>query len=102
MASNHIAASTCRGKFFDPLGAGLGISFSQTRASHNKPNGVGRERAAFWYKTIYVASHCLQKLSSVNIDHMSFVLNFGISQGLFGHFHTLAGFSRHFMCIIQI
>ena len=35
LACYHGAASTCRGKFFVPFGAGLGISFSQSRASHN-------------------------------------------------------------------
>ena len=32
---------------FVPFGAGLGISFSQTRASHNKPDGFGSERSTF-------------------------------------------------------
>ena len=43
MACSHGAASTCRGKNFVPFGACLGISFSQTRASHNKRDGLGRE-----------------------------------------------------------
>ena len=30
------------------------------------------------------------------------MLIFGIFQGLFGHFYTLTGFSRHFIRIIQI
>ena len=30
------------------------------------------------------------------------MLNFVIFWGSFGHFYTLNGFSRHFMCIIQI
>ena len=41
---------------FIPFGAGLGISFSQTRASHNKPDGFGRERFTFLDETIAVAS----------------------------------------------
>src|SRR3990170_3807525 len=35
-------------------------------------------------------------------NNRSVVLNFGIFWGSFGHFYTLTGFSRHFMCIIQI
>ena len=68
LACYHGAASTCRGKFCVPFGAGLGISFSQTRASHNKPDGVGRECATFGDKTITIASHCFLKNSSVNIE----------------------------------
>ena len=68
MARYHEAASTCRGKKFVPFGAGLGISFSQTRASHNKRDGFGRERATFGDETISIASYCFQKISSVNIE----------------------------------
>ena len=50
------------------LGEGLGISFSQTRASHNKPDGFGRERATFGDEMISVASYCFQKNSSLNIE----------------------------------
>ena len=95
-------ASTCHGKKFVPFGAGLGISLSHTRASHNKPGSFGREHATFGDETISVASYCFQNLSSVNIEQRSVVFNFGIFQGSFGHFYTLTGFSRHFMCIIQI
>ena len=84
---------------FFPFEAGLGISFSQTRASHNKRDGFGRERATFGDETISVASYCFQKNSSVN---RSVVFNFGIFRGSFGHFFILTGFPRHFMCIIQI
>ena len=38
----------------------LGISFSQTKASHNKRDGFGRERATFGDETISVASYCFQ------------------------------------------
>ncbi len=57
----HGAASTCRGKFFVPFGAGLGICFSQTRACHNKHDGFGRERPTFGDETISIASYCFQK-----------------------------------------
>ena len=30
------------------------------------------------------------------------MFNFGIFRGTFGNFYTLTGFSRHFMCTIQI
>ena len=56
------AAPTCRGKFFVPFGAGLGISFSQTRASHNKPDGFSTERATFGDEMIFVASYYFPKL----------------------------------------
>ena len=42
-----------------PFGAGFGISFSQTRASHKKPHGSGRERVTFVDETTFVASSCL-------------------------------------------
>ena len=58
LACYHGADSTCHGKFFVPFRAGLGISFSQTRASHNKRDGFGRERATFVDETLSVASYC--------------------------------------------
>ena len=39
LACYHGAASTCCGTNFVPFGAGLGICFSQTGASHNKHDG---------------------------------------------------------------
>ena len=95
-------ASTCRGIVFVPFGAGLGISFSQTRASHNKRDGFGRERATFGDEMISVATYCFQKNSSVNIEQQKCCVEFGIFHGSFGHFYTLTGFPRHFMRIIQI
>ena len=68
LACYHGAASTCRGNFFVPFGAGLGISFSQTRASHNKPDGFVRERFTFLDEMIFAASSCFQICSSVNIE----------------------------------
>ena len=59
-----------------PFGVGLGISFSQTRASHNKPDGFGRERDTFVDKTISVASSYFQIFSSVNIEQQEFCVNF--------------------------
>jgi hypothetical protein len=101
LACYHRPASTCRGKKIVPFGTGLCIRFSKTRASHNKPDGFGRERATFWDESISVASNCFNKICSVNIEQQ-FVLNFGMFRGSFVHFYTLTGFSRHFMCIIQI
>ena len=60
LACYHGAASTCRGKKFVPFGAGLGICFSQTRASHNKDDGFGRERPTFGDEMISIASYCFQ------------------------------------------
>ena len=62
--------------FFVPFGAGLGISFSQIRASHNKRDGFGRERATFGDETISVASYCFQNISSVNIEQQECCVNF--------------------------
>ena len=59
-----------------PFGAGLGISFSQTRASHNKPGGFGRERPTFGDETISIASYCFQKFSCVNIEQQECCVNF--------------------------
>ena len=59
----------------------MGISFSQTRASHNKRDGFGRERATVGDGTISVASYCFQKNSSVNIEQQEcFVISefFGV------------------------
>ena len=58
LACYHGAASTYCGENFVPFGAGSGISFSQTRASHNKRGGFGRERVTFGDGTISVASYC--------------------------------------------
>ena len=51
-----------------PFGAGLGISVSQTRASHNKRDGFSGERATFGDEMISVASYWFEKISSVNIE----------------------------------
>jgi hypothetical protein len=69
-------ASTCRGKNIVPFEAGLGISFSQTRASHNKPDGFSRERATLGDETIYVASSYFQIFSHVNIEQEECCVNF--------------------------
>ena len=67
---------TCYGKFVVPFGAGLGISFSQTRASHNKPDGFGRECVTFGDETISVASSYFQNVSRVNIEQHECCVNF--------------------------
>ena len=103
MACYHGAASTCRGKFFVPFGAGLGISFSQTRASHNKRDGFGRERATFGDVTGYPLPLIAFKIFLVSTKNKrSVVLFFVIFRGSFGHFYALIEFSMHFMCIIKI
>ena len=80
---------TCCGKFFVPFGAGLGISFSQTRASHNKPDGFGMERATFGDETISIASYCFLKVSSVNIEQQECCVKF----------LNFSGFVWTFLCI---
>ena len=62
--------------FLSPFGAGLGISFSQSRTSHNKRDGFGRERATFGDETISVASYCFQNFSSVNIEQQECCVQF--------------------------
>ena len=76
MACYHGAASTCRGTNFVPFGAGLGICFSQTRASHNKRDGFGRERATFGDETISFASYSFQIFSTVNIEQQECCVQF--------------------------
>ena len=96
LAFNHGAASTCRGKFFVPFGEGLGISFSQTLASHNKCDGFGRELVTFGDETIFVASYCFRKFSSVNIEQHECCVKFWNFSGFVSTFlmHQLS-----FQCI---
>ena len=69
LACYHGAASTCRGTNFVPFGAGLGICFSQTGASHNKHDGFRQGTSHLWGRNDI---HCLLLLSiffsSVNIE----------------------------------
>ena len=51
------------GENFVPFGTGLGISLSQTRASHNKLDGSSREHATFGDETISVAPYCFSNFS---------------------------------------
>ena len=81
--------------YFVPFGAGLDICFSQTRASHNKHNGFGRESPTFGDETISIASYCFQIFSHVNIEQQECCVNFVIFQGSFGHFYALTEFSMH-------
>ena len=78
-----------------PFGAGLGICFSQTRASHNKPDGFGRERPAFEDEMVSIVSYCFQKNSRVNIEQQECCVNFWDFWGSFGHFYELIEFSMH-------
>ena len=52
-----------------------------------------------WYLLPLIA---FKKFLVSKYNNRSVVLNFGIFQGSFGHFYTITGFYRHFMCIIQI
>ena len=62
--------------FFVPFGAGFSICFSQTRASHNKRDGFGKDGATFGDETISVASYCFPKISSVNIEQQECCVQF--------------------------
>ena len=89
LACYHGAASTCRGTNFVPFGAGLGICFSQTRASHNKHDGFGREHPTFGDEMISIASYCFQKISRVNIEQQECCVIFCV----------FSGFVWTFLCI---
>ena len=102
LACYHGAASTCCGKFFVPFGAGLGICFSQTRASHNNPDGFGRECPTFGDETISIASYCFQKISRVNIEQQECCVNFWDFLGFVWTFLCINWVFNAFMCIIQI
>jgi len=82
-------------KFFCPIWAGLGISFSQIRASHNNLDGFGRERATFGDDAIFVASYCFQKISSVNIEQQECCVNCYDFSGFVWTFYALTKFSMH-------
>ena len=88
-------ASTCRGENFVPFGAGLGIRLSETRASHNKPDGFGRERPTFGDETISIASYCFQKNSRVNIEQHECCDNFLDISVFVWTFYALIEFSMH-------
>jgi len=92
------AALTCRGKFFVPFGAGLGISFSQTRASHNKRDGFGRERATFRDKTISIASYLFEKNLSVNIEQQERCVQFWNFSGFVWTFLYINWVFLAFLC----
>ena len=74
----------------------MDISLSQTRASHNKPNGFGTERATFGDETISVASYFFQKNSSANIEQHECCVNYCDFRGSFGHFYALIEFFNAF------
>ena len=95
LACYHGAASTCHGKVFVPFGAGLGICFAQTRASHNKHDGFGRERPTFGDETISVASYCFHKIYSVNIEKQECCVKFWNFSGFVWTFYALIEFSMH-------
>ena len=85
-----------------PIWAGLGISFSQTGASHNKHDGFGRERPTFEDKTISTASYCFQIFSRVNIEQQECCVNFCDFSGFVWTFLCIYCIFDAFMCIIQI
>ena len=81
--------------FFIPFGACLGISFSQTKASHNKPVGFGTERATFGDETISIASYCFQIFSRVNIEQHECCVKFWNFLEFVNTFYALIEFSMH-------
>ena len=102
LACYHGVASTCRGTNFVPFGAGLGICFSQTRASHNKHDGFGRERATFGTKRYPLPLIALKFFSCVNIEQQECCVNFCDFSGFVWTFLCINWVFNAFMCIIQI
>ena len=98
----HGMAATCSGKNIVSFGAGWGISFSQTRASHNKHDGFGRERPTFGDKTISIASYCFQKISRVNIEQLECCVIIRDFSWFVWTFLCIKWVFNAFMCIIQI
>ena len=87
-------------KLLFPFGAGLGISFSETRASHNKPDGFGTERPTFGVEMISAASYCFHVFPRVNIEQQECCVNFCDFLGFGFTFLCINRFSMH-MCIIR-
>ena len=87
---------------FVPFGAGSGICFSQTRASHNKHDGFDRERPTFGDETISIASYCFQIFSHVNIEQQECRVNICDFSGFVWTFLWINWVFNAFMCIIQI
>ena len=87
---------------FCPIWAGLGICFSQTRASHNKHDGFGRESPTFGDETISITSYCFQKISRVYIEQQECCVNFCDFSGFIWTFLCNNWVFNAFMCIIQI
>ena len=81
--------------FFLPFGAGLGVCFSQTRASYNKHDGFGRERPNFGDEMILIASNCFQIFSRVYIEQLECCVNFCDFLGFVWTFYALSEFSMH-------
>ena len=102
LACYHGASSKWRGKVFVPFGACLGIYFSQTRASHNKHDGFGRECPNFGGKLISFASYCYQKNSRVNIEQQECCVIFCALSGFVWTCLCIKCVFNSFMCIIQI
>ena len=102
LACYHGAASTCRGNFFVSFGVGLGICFPQTRASHNKHDGFGRERPTFGDEMISITSYWFQKISHVNIEQQECCVIFCDFSGFVWTFLCINWVFNAFMCIIQI
>ena len=71
-------------------------------ASHNKPDGFGRERLTFGDKTISTTSYCFQKNSRVNIEQQECFVIFCDFSGFVWTFLCIKWVFNAFMCIIQI
>ena len=102
LAFYHGEASACFGNILGAVGACLGLSFTQTRASLNKRDDFGRERGTFGDETISVASYCFQKNSSVNIEQQECCVQFWNFSGFVWTFLCINWVFNAFMCIIQI
>ena len=88
-------ASTCRGENFVPFGAGSGISFSQTRDSHNKHDGLLWSAPTLGAKRYPLPLIAFKFFLVSTYNNRSVVLFFVIFRGSFGHFYALSEFSMH-------
>jgi hypothetical protein len=102
LACYHGTTSTCCGKKNIPFGVGLGISFSQTRASHNKPHGSGMECASSWMKRYSLPLLAFNFFPSGNIEQQECLVKIWIFSGFVWTFLYINWVFYAFMCIIQI
>ena len=92
----HGTAATCHGKNIVPFGAGVGISFSQTRASLTTSLMVSVGNVPPWgTKRYFLPLLTFKNFLVSTSNNRSVVWIFVIFWGSFGHFYALREFSMH-------